>query len=502
MNSPRGGHPVGHQEPRILWSPPRVSSAGKEVVELARSAGLTLDPWQQLVLNEALGERADGTWAASEVGLVVSRQNGKGSILEAVELADLFLLDGEMTIHSAHLFDTSLEAFNRIMTLIEQTPDLERFVTRVVRSHGEEGIEVFRGFPKRKRRLRFKTRTKGGGRGLSGDRVIVDEAMYYSPEQDAALRPTLSARPNPQLWLTGSAGTKESVQLGRIRNAALAGTNPRLCYLEWSIDGCTDFCPADCQEHDPVDSVESYGKANPGLGIRISAEHIEGERASMAAETFLCERLGVGDWPVEGESWRVIDEESWLDRVDEVSEPATPLVFAVDVTPDRRYACIAVAGSNGEGMVHVEITGDGIKLDHRPGTRWVVPRVHELWKKWRPAAVVVDKGSQAGMFVDELEALGVKVLTPTMREFAQGCGAFYGAIVPRRGNTPSLVHTNQVPLTTAVAGAERREMADLWAWDKRNAAVDISPLVAVTLATWGHAKVTVKPKARPRMAWG
>jgi hypothetical protein len=43
-------------------------------------------------LEHSLGEKATGSWAAFTVGLMVSRQNGKGSILEARELAGLFLL--------------------------------------------------------------------------------------------------------------------------------------------------------------------------------------------------------------------------------------------------------------------------------------------------------------------------------------------------------------------------------------------------------------------------
>ena len=37
-------------------------------------------------------ERADGNWSAFEVGVNVPRQNGKGGIIEARELAGLFLL--------------------------------------------------------------------------------------------------------------------------------------------------------------------------------------------------------------------------------------------------------------------------------------------------------------------------------------------------------------------------------------------------------------------------
>lgn len=166
--------------------------------------------------NEVLGGQRR-KYAALEFGLVVARQNGKGSLLEARELAGLYLLGERLIVHSAHQFDTSLEAFSRILVLIESTPDLDREVMRVSRSHGEEGIELKSG-----QRLRFRTRTRGGGRGFTGDCLILDEAMYLGPQIMAALLPTLSARPNPQIIYTGSAGTKESIQLGRVREIGRA----------------------------------------------------------------------------------------------------------------------------------------------------------------------------------------------------------------------------------------------------------------------------------------
>src|SRR5439155_905388 len=77
---------AGTQQPRICAFPQYAASSGAEAVELARMAKLGLDPWQELVLGHSLGERPDGSWAAFEVGLVVPRQNGKGTVLEAREL--------------------------------------------------------------------------------------------------------------------------------------------------------------------------------------------------------------------------------------------------------------------------------------------------------------------------------------------------------------------------------------------------------------------------------
>jgi len=514
--------PMGVQIPRILTSPPRVSSRGQEAVELAEIAGLDLDPWESLSLDEILGVRADGRWAAKDVGLIAGRQNGKDVILEARELFGLFLAeDEELLIHSAHLFDTSIRHFNRVLQLIESTPDLEAFLNkrggRISRSHGDEGIEIIRDGAKRE--LRFKTRTAGGGRGYTCDCLILNEAMILSGIAVGAILPTLSAVPNPQVIFAGSAGNKQSTALGRLRQRGLGKVRPdgtRVCtdeslaFMEWSIDACGQFCPQDCEVHDqqpfPFDPrmpeverirktnrlIVSYTKANPGWGIRIggvespelSFEHIESERRQLDPDEFQRERLGIGDYPVEGESWRVIDEASWRACTDMTSSPVDPLSFGIDMTPDRKHACIVVAGLNPDGLAHVEISG-GDELDHRSGDRWIVPRMVELAERWKPRSIVIDKASQAGSLIGPLEKEGLVIESPTTREFAQSCGWFGSAVVPPRGGTNLIVHRDQVPLTAAVAGADKRVLAELWAWDKAGAAVDISPLVAATLAVWG-----------------
>lgn len=176
-----------------------MSSAGPEAVELAASAGLILDPWQADVLEGALAEKPDGRWAATEVAVVVPRQNGKGSILEARELHGLFLDDScKLITHTAHRFDTCIEHFRRLRDLIEGCPDLDRKVRKIREANGDEGIELLDGS-----RINFKARSKGSGRGFSGDLVVLDEAFWLL--ELGSLLPTLSARPNPQIWYTSSA---------------------------------------------------------------------------------------------------------------------------------------------------------------------------------------------------------------------------------------------------------------------------------------------------------
>ena len=208
---------LGEQRPRLISVPPFAVSEGRRAADLADLAGLHLDDWQRFVLEQGLG-RTDGKWTAFEVALIVSRQNGKGSILEALELAALFLFDDvRLILHSAHEFKTAAEAFLRIRALISDNPMFERRVERVRTGAGTEAIELKDG-----KRLRFVARSSGSGRGFSADLIILDEAFNLGDDAMAALLPTLSARPDPQVWYTSTAGEPTSVQLGRVRDRGMS----------------------------------------------------------------------------------------------------------------------------------------------------------------------------------------------------------------------------------------------------------------------------------------
>ena len=288
------GRLLGDQRPRICSVPPALSSAGAEAVELAATAGIVLDPWQAFILDRALGERSDGRWSSFEVGLIVSRQNGKGTVLEARELAGLFLFGEELILHSAHEFKTAADAFRRIARVVQDNRQFSRHVKAIRTANGNEMIELKSG-----QRLRFVARSAGSGRGFTADTVILDEAYELGDKEMEALLPTLSARENPQVWYASTAGGPGSVQLGRVRERGLRGDRS-LAFFEWSAD----------EGDDPADPA-TWAKANPGLGIRISAEYIEKEHGALSREGFERERLSIGDYPADGGSWETISAGAW-----------------------------------------------------------------------------------------------------------------------------------------------------------------------------------------------
>jgi len=459
---------LGVQPPRVANHPPYTSSSGSEATELAASAGLVLDPWQAYCLDVMLGERPDGKWAAFEAGMLVARQNGKGGVLEARELAGLFLFGDRLILHSAHEFKTAAEAFLRVKALVDGTPELSRRVARMRTSHGEEGIELVGGA-----RLRFVARSRSSGRGFSGDTVILDEAQELPRAAMGALLPTLSARPNPQVIYTGTVPGpgNDSAHWASVRDRGRSGADPSLAWLEWSP----------VEDLDDLDDRDAWRAANPALGYRITTETIERERNALDDDAFARERLSL--WSTR-HHLTVVAMAEWAALADPRSVVEDPVAFAIDVTPDRSSASVAIAGRRSDGRHHVEV------VDNSRGTGWVIERVAGLVQRWSPVAVVLDASGPAGSLIAGLTDVGVEPVVVSGREMAQACGAFYDAVA-----NGSVRHVDQAPLNSALGAARKRSLGDAWAWHRKDPTVDISPLVAVTLALFGYERYgAVKPK--------
>lgn len=390
---------------------------------------------------------------------------------------------------------TSQEAFLRIRWLVENADEFRKRIARIRTSHGDEGIELLpsktmvMGSSGRRvsigkaPRLRFVARTSGSGRGFSGDVVILDEAFNLPSQVISALLPTMSARPNPQLWYASSAVNQEEHPhgevLARIRSRGLSGEDPSLVYAEWSAD-------EDAYKDNPARVAadpDQWAHANPGMGIRITKEHIAREQRSMPAKSFAVERLGIGDWPTLTGGMQVIDPAAWSSLIDPSSSIDGAVVFAADATQGRTAGSIAAAGRRADGLLHGEI------VDNRPGTNWMLGRLIELNKSWTPQSVILDPSSAAGSLIPGLKAAGITVVEVSGRAMAQACGWTHDLIT-----SSGVRHRGQPELAAALAAAKKRSMGDSWVWDRKDSAGDISPLGAFTLALHGFSQPAEAPQ--------
>jgi hypothetical protein len=254
-----------------------------------------------------------------------------------------------------------------------------------------------------------------------------------------------------------------------------------LAYAEWSIDPHNDHCSSECRVHDEPSDPRAWARANPGLGRRITSAYIKREMEAMSPVGFARERLGVGNWPTPSKGWEVISQETWAELEDEHAKLVSPYVFAADVTPERSYGAIAVSDGTA-----VEI------IDHRRGTHWMVARIIDLDAKYSPTVFVIDPSGPSNSLITPLEAAGITVVKPSARQMTAACGLFY----EQAEDAKALRHLGQPELAVGLSGAKKRPLGNAWAWGRSLPSVDISPLVAVTLALWGHAEHAQQEEAK------
>lgn len=468
-------------------------------MKLAASGGLIADDWQALVVTDQLGKRDDGKFAAVETGAAVPRQNGKGGCIEIRQIAGLYLLEERVVMYTAHQFKTAQEHFRRMKEYIKNSDEMSRQVRRISDAHGKEGIELYgtgRHRLTRTRRLMYLARSKGSGRGFTGDGCLfLDEAQYLTAADLASLIPTLSAvslKGDPQLLYYGTPpDPAESADGGAywvsVRRRGVLGTG-RLCWHEYSPP----------EGFDRTDR-EVWRATNPAMGIRIDEEFVETvELEAMVAagtpEVFDRERLG--DWPPDAsEGWKVFPRKDWEDAYDASSQVEDPVCFAVATNKARSWASIAIAGRRADGLWHVEV------IDRRPSVAWVKARIDALTSKWRNCGVVLVQGGPAGAVIADLETLiadtvdrEIELRTASTQDFAKACGMLHVALtgVAEAGDEdPRRVRHRSAPdlqeaLTAAVKAAEKHTTGDVWTLD-RDVDVDTSPLEAAVMALWGFA---------------
>ena len=455
---------------------------GGELARFAAALGKPLMPWQQLVADVALEVDPDtGRLAYRKIALTVPRQSGKTTLLLASMVhRALGFGDRQRIIYTAQ---TRLKARQKWeddhLVALEHSP----FAALMLPTRKQIGQEAIRWRNGSLHGLEAPSEDAAHGEVL--DQGVIDEAFaQVDARVEQGMKPAMLTRPEPQLWVLSTAGKAKAsspylwgeIEAGRL--AVEAGITSGMAYFEWSAPS----------EADPADLATWYG-CMPALGRTITEEAIRADYESWVAKGGLNEfRRGylnqwVDETPAE---WLVIGQAAWQTICDPRSEIVDQPAFAVDMTPDRTWASIGVAGCRADGLRHVEVA------EHRRGAAWVVPWLKERVDRadrWSPCAIVIAPSGPAGSLIAEAEAAGLEILKPGVPEIAGAAGAFYdGAGANPLVDEPAwLRHLGQPELDLAVAGAVRRDLGDRWLWARKGVSVDLSPLPAVTLALWGHA---------------
>jgi hypothetical protein len=456
------------------WTTPRNPNRptrGGELGRFAKALGTPLMPWQQHVADVALEVDPDtGLLVYRRMVLTVPRQSGKTTLLLAkmVHRAQGFGRRQRITYTAQNRLKARQKWEDEHLPILERSPFRPLFTVR--RQIGQEAIRWSNGSIHS-----LDAPTEEAGHGDVLDEGVIDEAFAQEDARvEQAMSPAMITRPQPQLSVVSTAGKsklKSPYLWGKIvagRAAVEAGIQTGACYFEWSA----------APDVDPGDRAARYTYM-PALGHTIPEAAVQAEFEDMDLGEY--RRAYMNQWGDEApDDWLVISQQQWDALVGPPTDRVPPMAFGADMTPDMSWGAIGAFWRDGN-LGHVEIP-DG---DHRPGTAWMADRLIELYKAWPTCAVVIAADGPASALIAPLQAVIPKdhLLTPSATQRAAATGQFFEMVT----DSQTLRHLGQPELTNALASARKQVVGDHWWWARKGLLADVSPLVAVTYAAWGHA---------------
>lgn len=483
----------GITEPRIYTKPLREltpeTSRGFEVILFAKIVlGVTLYPWQQWLLIHALELNEDGSYRFRQVIVLVARQNGKSTLMGVLSAWWLYV-DAErnpdrispsrfLIIGAAQTLDAAKNQYNVVKQWANPKPDdaagadlaipdLQELTYRIVSVNGEEGIIS-------KSRAQYMVRAANNIRSKSAARVVFDELReQHNGDGWNSVYHTTKAVWSSQLWGISNAGDyrsvvlKQQVDKGRKLADQLAdgtdGVDTSFGYFEWSApDGCA------------LDDVDAVRHANPSVGYgAMSVQSIINEVDGMTESAYRTETLC--QW-VTADVKPYINPKLW--QACEDSESTIPvdgrIVVGVDTSADRETTYVAVAGYREDGLPHVEL------ITRRDGMLWVPKYLEQLRDNWGISEVAVQaKGCPAVDFADPLAEAGFTIHLIEGFKLGACAGRFRDRVRERK-----LRHLNQPAVTQQIQVAVTRNLGEVEVWDRKNSALQISGLIAMSEALY------------------
>ena len=456
---------IGCETPRLFTEPLRTltpaTSRGYEAIQFASEVlGIDLMPWQRWLLIHALELRDDGhTYRFRTLLVLVARQNGKTTLMLVLALWRLYLDHARLVIGTAQNLDVAEEAWGAAVEMAEGVPELQAEIASVDKTNGHKALRLVTG-----ERYKVASACRRGGRGLSGDLVLLDELREHRNwEAWAAVSKTTQAREKPQIWCLSNAGDDSSVVLNHLRDKAMSNPGGSLGLFEWSaVDGC--------ELNDPA----ARAQANPALGHTIPEhalmESLETDPEPVYRTEVLCQRVG---------SLQTAIFPLWSTRAEPntVAPDGARFALAVDTNWDRSMSYIAAAIELPDGRILGQLVASGAGTGWVP--KWFADRIAR-----KPAAIaLVASGAPVSSVHDDLlaalpesERKRVRALNGT--ELAQAAGHLFDRVAEG-----GLVHHGQHDLDSAIDGAVSRPMAGgAWALDRVKS--ECAPAVALSEAVW------------------
>lgn len=461
---------------------PSRKTYGPAIGKSSALLGRPFMPWQQDAVDVGAEVLDDGRWAFKTVLLVVMRQCGKTTAIEAVVTHR-----GQMLTEDT-LWMTAQNGKKARARWLAMTDRLVRRLPSTFKRNVGVSHEVLRWL---KSGCQLQPFAPGGDaedmHGETPALVWSDEIWVFNRAEWAALQqsylPGMITK-NAQEWLSSTQGTEDSEALNDLIEAGrslvaeqIADPEKRrgLCYIEYSIPpsvvvGDDEISVEQLSDDMLLDLICAH---NPAIGFTQTREAL-----ATDLETFTRngDRLGFirgyGNHRIGSHRPRVIPAGQWTAaRTDLLMPEQVGIGVAVD--DNGQHVAVVAAGRLGSGQAVVEVVqaGEGwtLELDGAP----VAPAVFvdRLRAKSRVVGVATTTSGSNRDLGDQIE----DSMPVGPADYAAACSRFRSGI-----RELTVLHRDQPSLNAAMRTVDRRKVAGGSGW----AGVGASVADAASLALW------------------
>lgn len=433
--------------------------------------GIDLDRWQDGIAGLALAHRSDGTLAhtVGGMGLCVCRQAGKTHTLTCLMFGLCVRYPGLLAIWTSHHTKTNNETFMAVQGYTKRSR-VAPFIDKVYTGSGDEEVRFRNGS-----RILFGARERGFGRGIAGvDVLMSDEAQILSQR---AMQDMLATMNTSRLGLHMYAGTPpkpgdNSENFTRMRQEAIVALeNPDsidandMVWIEFGADD-------NCQD---IDEIEQWKKANPSVPHRTPVISIRRLRRRLDDDGFRREALGLWD----NDDISVFDLVKWGKLAKTTLDQPRSVALVVDVSPDRRFTTIGVAGATDDDGEEVSL----LLVHSMKGTQAAVPKIQKLLDERDIVDVSITSGGARALEPDLVKA-GIDYTKLSTADMAAAYATLQESI-----KAGTVRHVGQLELDTAMAMTKTRTWltGEAEVFDRRGYSANVSPAIAAAgaLYRWG-----------------
>ena len=443
-------------------------------------AGGPLWPWQRRIVDVARERDEHGQLCYDEVIVIVGRRAGKTRITHGIPTT--LALTANRAVKAAATAQNQTGAAKRLRETwaafsTVATPSqaaTSRLLTgvnhaaiewRYRRREGRRWVPS----PATLARLAVFPPTSDSVRGDDYEMLSFDECLTFTKAEGEALQSAASPTTadhhgSAQMWFISNEGEDAGwldVLRRRGRDAVQSGRRHGTCFVEYAMTG----------QDDPTDPAV-WWRVHPAMGHRLTESAMRAQLDRLGTDTFAREFLDYR--PPTPAHLDPLPAAAWRDcqHHDRPTMPAR-VVLAVDAPADGSSASIVAAWVTPDGP-WVEL------VDRRPGVTWAADELAAA--RGRGHTVVADLASPARDLVRTLQHRNVRLTEISTGDYTAACVELSRLVRER-----ALRVLNDPDLDTAAAAAVPRRYGDRFAWDRRAAGADLSPLTAATMALW-HAR--------------